>query len=312
VGRHGSEADGLTFPAWPAVVVDWSATTVAPGTGAMSARWRMGIGYQFSGACEPGCKVPPWAHVNSIASVSESLEFVRNTLAPTGTLRVALNEANFLLVLAPATEGRGVAADLGRDLGARLGVPVAFIGYSDAGKVADAAAHDAWDVAFIGADAARSEVVFSPPYIGIDATFLVRADSPAADPDEVDRPGIRIAVADRSAYHLALKRIITQATLVPADGLPASEERFHRDGLDVLAGLRPHLVDVATRTPGGRVLAGAFMTVQQAIGVPRRRAAAAPAIAAFAREVVRSGLVASLVQRHQVRGVTVPEADSQP
>ena len=237
------------------------------------------------------------------AFVSDAL---RAELAPRGVLRVALNHANFLLVPAPATEGLGVAADLGRDLGARLGVPVTFIGYADAGKVADAASQDAWDVAFIGADAARSDVVFSPAYIGIEATFLVRASSTASTPDEVDRPGIRIAVADRSAYHLALQRIIRQATFVPADGLPASEERFRSEQLEALAGLRPHLVDVATRTPGGRVLDGAFLTVQQAIGVPRDRTAAAPWVAGYARHVVRSGLVASLVERHGVRGVTIP------
>jgi polar amino acid transport system substrate-binding protein len=252
--------------------------------------------------------MPPCAHLNSVAAVSESLEFVRSTLAPTGALRVALNEANFLLVPAPATEGRGVAADLGRDLGARLGVPVTFGGYADAGKVADAASQDAWDVAFIGADAARSDVVFSPPYVGIDATFLVRDSATALGPDDVDRPGMRIAVADRSAYHLALRRIIREATLVPADGLPASEQRFRSEGLEVLAGLRPHLVDVATRTPGGRILDGAFMTVQQAIGIPRSRGAAAPWIADYARDVVRSGLVALLIERHAVRGVTVPPA----
>lgn len=237
------------------------------------------------------------------AFVSDAL---RAELAPRGVLRVALNHANFLLVPAPATEGRGVAADLGRDLGARLSVPVTFIGYADAGKVADAASQDAWDVAFIGADAARSDVVFSPAYLGIEATFLVRAPSAALEPLDVDRPGIRIAVADRSAYHLALQRIIRQATFVPADGLPASEERFHRDGLEVLAGLRPHLVDVATRTPGGRVLDGAFLTVQQAIGVPRGRVAAAEWVVGFVREVLMDGTVAGLVARHGVSGVTVP------
>lgn len=236
------------------------------------------------------------------------LAAVTAALCPTGTLRVALNEANFLLVPAPAAEGRGVAADLGRALGERLGRPVTFIGYADAGKVADAAARDAWDVAFIGADPARSDVRFSPAYIGIDATVLVREPSTAVDPRDVDRPGVRIAVADRSAYHLALQRIITQATLVPADGLPASEALFHAERLEALAGLRPHLVEVASRDAALRILDGSFMTVQQAIGVPAGRAVAAPWVAEFAREAVRGGLVAHLVARHEVRGVSIPAA----
>lgn len=238
--------------------------------------------------------------------VPDSGDSLRAALAPSGTLRVALNEANFLLVPAPAREGRGVAADLGRELATRLGVAVSFIGYADAGKVADAASQDEWDVAFIGADPGRSEVVFSPAYVGIDATFLVRESSAATRADEVDQAGTRIAVADRSAYHLELQRIIRAATLVPADGLPASEAIFHRDGLEALAGLRPHLVEVASRTESVRVLEGAFMTVRQAIGVPRSRAQVAPWVARFAQDMVASGLVTSLVAQHGVRGVTVP------
>lgn len=233
---------------------------------------------------------------------------LRAALAPRGVLRVALNHANFLLVTAPAPEGRGVAADLGREMAARLGVEAVFVGYEDAGLVADAAPLDAWDVAFIGADAARSDVLFSPAYVGIEATYLVRSTLAATCTPEVDRPGVRIAVADRSAYHLALQRIVQHAILVPAPGLPASEARFIAEELDALAGLRPHLMNVAARVADVRVLDDAFLTVQQAIGVPRARELAAPWVAQFAREVVSSGLVARLVAQHGVQGLVVGDA----
>lgn len=237
---------------------------------------------------------------------------LRGVLAPHGVLRVALNHANFLLVTAPAPEGRGVAADLGREMAARLGVEAVFVGYEHAGLVADAAPLDAWDVAFIGADAARSEVIFSPAYVGIEATFLVRSTLPATRTTDVDRPGVRIAVADRSAYHLALQRIVQHATLVPAPGLPASETLFVTEQLEALAGLRPHLMAVAARNTDVRVLDDAFLTVQQAIGVPRARERAASWVAEFAREAVSSGLVARLVAQHGVQGLVLGDASERP
>ena len=58
--------------------------------------------------------------------MTDSLAPVRSELAPTGTLRVALNMSNFLLTATDPVTGEpcGIAADLGRELGQRLGVPV--------------------------------------------------------------------------------------------------------------------------------------------------------------------------------------------
>jgi hypothetical protein len=54
---------------------------------------------------------------------------------------VGANPANFLLTAGDAATGeiRGVAADLGRELGRRLAVPVEIIGYPSPGAPADAA-----------------------------------------------------------------------------------------------------------------------------------------------------------------------------
>lgn len=231
---------------------------------------------------------------------------VRAQLAPSGVLRVALNHANFLLVSTPAPTATGVAPDLGRELARRLGAQMVFVGYDNAGLVADAATTGAWDVAFIGSDPARAnDVTFSSPYVEIEATYLVPPASPLRRVEEVDAPGVRIAVAARSAYELFLQRTIRHATLVSVEGIAGSYEVFARDGLEALAGLRPRLLQDVTRLPGARVLDGRFMGVQQAIGVPSGRAAAAAYVGEFAREVVRSGLLGELIARHRVQGLSV-------
>lgn len=229
-------------------------------------------------------------------------------LAPTGTLRIALNLSNFLLVQHDAATGesRGVAVDLGHELAARIGVPVTCATYATAGKIADTATADAWDVAFIGAEPQREDVIaFTAAYVEIEATYLVPAGSAIRTLADVDRDGVRIATADRSAYDLYLARTLRHATLVRAPDIPSSFARFVADGLDVLAGLKPRLLSEQPKLPGSRILDGNFTVIRQAMATPRSRQRAAAYLAAFAEDIKASGLVAATIERYGVRGLRV-------
>lgn len=232
----------------------------------------------------------------------------RSDLTPTGKLRIGVNLGNFLLVTKDKASGNlsGVVVDLAHELGRRADAPVEFVTYPGAGDVADAAMQGAWDVAFIGAEPARAtEVAFTAAYLEIEATYLVPAGSSIRSIADVDRAGVRIAVADKSAYDLFLRRSLKHATLVPARGLDASYDLFVEDRLEVLAGLKPRLVSDAEKLPGSRVLEGRFTAIQQAIGTPRGREAGARYLREFAEEIKASGLVAEAIARHKVRGVSV-------
>lgn len=230
----------------------------------------------------------------------------RVELAPDGRLRAALNYSNTLLISGRSPEHTGVAPDLARELARRAGASVEFIGYANAGLAADAAASDAWDVAFIGAEPQRAgEITFSPAYVEIDATYLVPAGSPLRRIDDVDRDGVHVATAARAAYTLFLQRTLRHAALLEAEGLPGAFDRFVEMKLDALAGLKPNLMANAARMPGSRLLEGRFTAVQQAIGVPRKRGAAAAYLAAFVEEITASGLLRDLVARHRVDGLSI-------
>jgi polar amino acid transport system substrate-binding protein len=229
-------------------------------------------------------------------------------LTPTGKLRVGINYGNVLLATKdPATgEFRGVAPDLARELGRRLGAPVEWVGYESAGKMAEAVKAGVWDIAFLGAEPARAgEIAFSPAYLEIEATYLVPAGSPIRSVAEVDREGIRIAVADKAAYELYLTRTIQKAQLVRAPSLAASYELFVTQKLDALAGLRTFLLAEVGKIPGALVLDGQFTGVQQAIATPKPRATGAQYLREYVASVKASGLVAEAIQRHGIRGVSV-------
>jgi len=235
---------------------------------------------------------------------------VRTELAPSGTLRVGLNHGNFLLVTPGSrADPRGVAPDLARELSRRLGVPFAFVNYDTAGKMADAAATGAWDVAFLGAEPQRAgEIAFTAAYLEIPSTYLVPAGSPLRSIAEVDRAGVKIAVAAKAAYDLWLSRNIKHATLVRAEGIDASYDIFVSQRLDALSGLKPRLVSDAERLPGSRILEGQFTAVQQAIGTPRSRVAGAKYLRGFVEDIKASGLVAKAIGENGVRGVSVAPA----
>ena len=235
-------------------------------------------------------------------------ENLRSELAPTGVLRAGINMANFLLVTGRRDDGapQGVAPDMASAVAERLGVEVVYVPYETPGQLADDATKGVWDVGLIGAEPARAEhIAFSAAYVEIEATYLVPADSPIQAIADVDRPGVRIAVAARSAYDLYLTRNIQHAELLRVAGLNASYDLFVSDKLDALAGLRPRLMSDVEKLPGARLLDGQFTAVQQAIGTPRERSAAAAFLRDFVEEAKASGLVGQLIERHRVRGLSV-------
>ncbi len=121
----------------------------------------------------------------------------------------------------------------------------------------------------------------------------------------MDRPGIRIAAPARSAYELYLSRTLQHAQLVREQGAENAFKRFVEDRLDALAGLRPRLVTDQEALPGSRLLEGRFTAVQQAAGTPKGRPSGARYLSAFIEDIKATGLVARLIDKHQVRGLTV-------
>ena len=232
----------------------------------------------------------------------------KQELAPGGKLRVGLNYGNFLLVLKDNPDGapRGIAPDLGRELGKRLGVPVEFVKFAQAGQLADGVRDGKCEVGFLGAEPQRAnEIAFTKAYLEIPVTFLVPAGSKIRTIADVDREGVRISVSARSAYDLYLSRTLKHAQLLRVEGIDASYEKFKREGLEVLAGLKPRLVSDAEKLPGSRVLDGQVTGVQQAVGTTKSRASGAKYLSEFVEDIKRSGLVAKTIEKHGVKGVSV-------
>lgn len=229
----------------------------------------------------------------------------RAELLVPGILRAGINLGNILLVTGEAANGdpEGIAPDMSRALAERLGVEVEYHTFATPGEVADAAGRGEWDVGLIAVEPKRAEAIaFCDPYVEIEATYLVPENSPLAAIEDVDAPGVRIAVSERAAYDLYLSRTLKHATLHRAKGLSGAFRLFVDEKLDALAGLAPALKENAETVPGARLVPGRYMAVQQAIGTRRGKPALNAEVQAFLAEKKADGTVAGLIDKHGVTG----------
>ena len=232
----------------------------------------------------------------------------RAELAPTGVLRAGINLSNFLLVTgrSASAEPEGVSPDMARELANSLGVPVHFVTFKSPGELADQAGKNVWDIGNIGAEPQRAAVMtFSAAYVEIEATYMVPPGSPITSIDQVDKKGVKVVTSARSAYGLWLENNIKNAELIQIAGLDGAFNKFRDEKIDVLAGLRPGLLKDIEKMPGATILPGKFSAVQQAIGCNKPAAEGARYIADFVENAKKSGLVASLIEKHKVKGLSV-------
>jgi polar amino acid transport system substrate-binding protein len=227
---------------------------------------------------------------------------------PTGTLRASINLGN------PILAGRdvagapcGVSVDLARAFAQRLGVGLELVVFDAAAKSVQAVTEEQADIGFFAVDPLRGAgISFTAPYVLIEGCYLVRNDSPIRGNDEVDRAGRTVVVGQGSAYDLFLTRELKHASIVRAPTSPAVVATFVERNADVAAGVKQQLQADAQRLGGLRLLDGRFMVIQQAMGTPKARGAAAAAcLAQFVEEMKATGFVAAALARHGIEGASV-------
>lgn len=217
-------------------------------------------------------------------------------LAPTGTLRAAINLGNPVLAHGDEHSPGGVTADLAEELGRRLGVPVELLPVDAARKSFALMTQGRADLCFLAVDPARAEkVAFSAPYLVIEGVYVVPARSPLRTAEDVDRPGVRVGVKEGSAYDLHLSRELTHAQVVRGT---EGTDVFLEQRLEVGAGIRQPLTRLVEDRTDLRLLEGAFMQIRQAVGIPRRRSDEAVAwLGSTVGHLGTSGFVAAALQR---------------
>jgi polar amino acid transport system substrate-binding protein len=233
-----------------------------------------------------------------------------NELAPTGVLRAAYPALNPVQAKAdPATgELRGPAIELTREIARRLGVPFKIMGVPTISRVLDSVKKGDADIGFVGFDPARAiEVVFSQNFTLAHSTFLVRDDAPFKSVADVDRPGVRVGVAARSATDLVLARTLKHAQIKRnTTGDVAIGGRLVADGdIDAYGSLRHLLSEVAVKYSRLRLLPDNFNTTEQSIIISKNRPTDIDFINRVIEDARTSGLIQESIARAGLKGVDV-------
>ncbi|TMJ06233.1 MAG: transporter substrate-binding domain-containing protein [Alphaproteobacteria bacterium] len=220
---------------------------------------------------------------------------VLQDLAPTGTLRASINLGNIVLAQGTPDDPRGVTPELARELGRRLGVPVALSCFDAAGKAFEAMKAGKVDIVFLAIEPVRAaEIEFTAPYVIIEGVYMVPKNSTLKTPADVDKPGIRVGVNKASAYDLFLTRTLKNATLVRSED---GAQLFVDEKLDAAGGVKQALQAFAKGRSDVRLMDERFMEIQQAMGCARGKLAGAAHLRSFVEEMKASGFVADALKR---------------
>ncbi len=257
----------------------------------------------------PGTFVVVVAFVAACASVQTAPPTVRSELAPTGKLHVGLILSNHVLVTKDPQTGelRGVTITLSKALAKRVGVPFEPVGYPNPALLVQSFGKNEWDIAFLAFDPARArDVEFSPAYMMVDNTYLVPPGSKVDSVEAADRPGVKIAVPERSAPDLFLSRNLKVAEIVRVPGGPDAAIDVLRSGRADAYAENAHMLRLyADRLPGSRVLPGRYTVIQHAVATPKGKAAAAAFVKEFVEQAKRDGTVRDAIAQAGLRRAEV-------
>jgi polar amino acid transport system substrate-binding protein len=232
-------------------------------------------------------------------------------LAPTGSLRVAVFTGNPLIGSRNQKTGEvsGITVTLAKSLAERIGVPVLVIEYTAINKVVEGASTGAWDIAVLGVDPARRNVIdYAPPHLTVDITYLVAPGSTIRTVADADRPGVRIAAARGGVPAIVLERTLRKAILVVAENEPAAFDMLRAGKVQAIAQNRSLLLDLAESLPQARVLDERLLAAELAIALPKARPAALAYVSQFVEQAKASGAIARAIEAAGVRGVNVAPA----
>lgn len=215
-------------------------------------------------------------------------------------VRFAINLGNAVLAKTlPDGAPGGITVEIAHKIAAALGSQPRFITYPSAGKVVDDAQSGRWDIAFLAVDPKREEVLrFTQPYIQIQGTVLVKAESSWQSVEQMDKPGVTINVGKGAAYDLHLTRQLQHATLNRLDSSQAAIDAFLRGEGDMAAGIRQPLTRAAREKAGYRVLPDNFGTINQAICVPRQQPSYYEKLVELLTQWQQDGSLQAIIDHH--------------
>lgn len=235
---------------------------------------------------------------------------VRQTLAPTGKLRVGVYQGSpSSMVINSSGEKIGVAIELGRDLAGQLGVPFELVEFSRVAEVMDGMKTGKVDFTFTNASAERAKLVdFTDTLVDLELGYLVPANSMFRAMADADKPGMMIGVSQGSSSQGTLTRTYKNAKVMPVASIKAGADLLRSGQLDAFATNKAVLFEMSDGLPGFKVLDGRWGVEHLAIAIPKGREAGIPFVKKFADNAKTGGLLQASLKKAGLRGTAPADA----
>ncbi len=241
------------------------------------------------------------------ASISSVSPQTKNTLAPTGVLRVGvyLGSPTSLVRVGPSGESLGIALELGKVLGQQLGIPVQVVEFPRVAEVIAAIKDERVDMTFTNATAARAkEMDFTAPLVQLELGILVPTTSSIKNFGDVDKQSVRLGVSQGSSSQSVLGQRLKQTTIVPVPSLEVAASKLQNQELDAFATNKGILFELHEKLSGFQVLQDRWGLENLAIAIPKGRQDALPFLNVFAQKVRENGQLDLMIKRAGLRGMT--------
>ena len=238
---------------------------------------------------------------------------LKQIIAPKGHLRVGINMSNFLLVVGKNEQGNpiGTSPDIAKLIAKKIDVECKFILFERPGQLADVVNDDVWDIGNIAFEPERGNTIdFCNPYVLIDANFLVKNGSGLLANQDIDKQENIIVVADRSAYDLWLKSNFKFSKIVRTKSIDESHTYYRTSKANVLAGLKPKLIDEIQLNNNDMIIEKPFTYIKQSVGFKKNYPEVIEFINSIISEAIEDGYIKNSLQKHNVdKKLSIPKSN---
>ena len=238
-------------------------------------------------------------------------DLVRKEISSNNILRVGINMSNFLLVNKDSafSKPEGLSPDIGALLAKELDLKCQYIAFKNPGELIDAIEQDKWDVGNFAFEKKRAEIIdFSIPYINIDANFIMKKDISILNNEEVDSKKLKIAVVNRSAYDLWLSSNFNNAKIIRSKTIIDSHKLFHNGEANILAGLKPKLIEELKMNENLKIIDKPFTFIKQSIGIKKGNKEVVRFLNDFILKLISNGTIELLLKKHKLeKKLSIPK-----
>jgi polar amino acid transport system substrate-binding protein len=224
---------------------------------------------------------------------------VLNDLAPTGSLRFAYPKENAPMSI--------VGQALGRMLAEQLNVPYEAYPIEGPQQFMRTLGKNEWDIMMLSyfPRPGTEGLIYTVPVLETDHAFLVRAGLGLNTLEDIDKPGIRIAVRSETIYDYRLRDIIKQAE-IQRYSEQSGQPRLEAEEAEVLATTRTGALRIGKELPGSHVIVERFGITPVVFALSDNRTTGRDYAERFIQEQLSAGVVAKLIEQSNLGEGTNP------